>query len=38
MKLYDDDLYNDGMLALLFSCRPCLATVYYDLYIIYGCL
>ena len=38
MKLYDDDLYNDGMLSLLLSCRPCLAIIYYDLYIIYGCI
>lgn len=38
MELYNDDLYNNGMVSLLLSCRPCLATGYYDLFIIYGYL
>lgn len=38
MGIYEEDMYEDGPVALCISCKPCMAIVYYELLLIFGYL
>jgi hypothetical protein len=38
MAVYEDDMYEDGMIVLCLSCKPCFAIIYYELLLIHGYL